>query len=119
MSKVHQSACPLNCWDSCGFLVTVEDGKVTKVDGDPNHPITEGKICGRGRMLETKTNSPQRLRYPLKKQKGEFVRISWDQALDEIADKLREIKETSETTAVLHSHDYANNGLLKALDQRF
>lgn len=60
MSKVHQSACPLNCWDSCGFLVTVDDGKVTKVDGDPNHPITEGKICGRGRMLETKTNSPDR-----------------------------------------------------------
>lgn len=119
MSKVHQSACPLNCWDSCGFLVTVDDGKVTKVDGDPNHPITEGKICGRGRMLETKTNSPDRLRYPMKKQNGEFVRISWEQALDEIADKLREIKETSETTAVLHSHDYANNGLLKALDQRF
>ena len=68
MSKVHQSACPLNCWDSCGFLVTVDDGKVTKVDGDPNHPITEGKICGRGRMLETKTNSPDRLRYPMKKQ---------------------------------------------------
>ncbi|MBK4205239.1 oxidoreductase [Bacillus subtilis] len=119
MSKVHQSACPLNCWDSCGFLVTVEDGKVTKVDGDPNHPITEGKICGRGRMLETKTNSPQRLRHPMKKQNGEFVRISWNQALDEIAGKLREIKEKSETTAVLHSHDYANNGLLKALDQRF
>ncbi|QPK88925.1 molybdopterin-dependent oxidoreductase [Bacillus velezensis] len=119
MSKVHQSACPLNCWDSCGFLVTVEDGKVTKVDGDPNHPITEGKICGRGRMLETKTNAPERLRFPLKKKDGEFVRISWEQALDEIAEKMAVIKETLGTAAVLHSHDYANNGLLKALDQRF
>ncbi|PRS03893.1 oxidoreductase [Bacillus atrophaeus] len=119
MSKVHQSACPLNCWDSCGFLVTVENEKVKKVDGDPHHPITEGKICGRGRMLETKTNAPERLRYPMKKQNGEFVRISWCQALDEIADRMQEIKETAGTTAVLHSHDYANNGLLKALDQRF
>ncbi|ATO26917.1 oxidoreductase [Bacillus atrophaeus] len=119
MSKVHQSACPLNCWDSCGFLVTVENEKVKKVDGDPHHPITEGKICGRGRMLETKTNAPERLRYPMKKQNGEFVRISWCQALDEIADRMQKIKETAGTTAVLHSHDYANNGLLKALDQRF
>ncbi|MCI3195102.1 molybdopterin-dependent oxidoreductase [Bacillus sp. HU-1818] len=119
MSKVHQSACPLNCWDSCGFLVTVENEKVKKVDGDPHHPITEGKICGRGRMLETKTNAPERLRYPMKKQNGEFVRISWYQALDEIADRMQKIKETAGTTAVLHSHDYANNGLLKALDQRF
>ncbi|MEC2308961.1 molybdopterin-dependent oxidoreductase [Bacillus atrophaeus] len=119
MSKVHQSACPLNCWDSCGFLVTVENEKVKKVDGDPHHPITEGKICGRGRMLETKTNAPERLRYPMKKQNGEFVRISWCQALDEIADRMQKIKGTAGTTAVLHSHDYANNGLLKALDQRF
>ncbi|MGZ9794353.1 molybdopterin-dependent oxidoreductase [Bacillus atrophaeus] len=119
MSKVHQSACPLNCWDSCGFLVTVENEKVKKVDGDPHHPITEGKICGRGRMLETKTNAPERLRYPMKKQNGEFVRISWCQALGEIADRMQKIKETAGTTAVLHSHDYANNGLLKALDQRF
>ncbi|MCY9159995.1 molybdopterin-dependent oxidoreductase [Bacillus atrophaeus] len=119
MSKVHQSACPLNCWDSCGFLVTVENEKVKKVDGDPHHPITEGKICGRGRMLEMKTNAPERLRYPMKKQNGEFVRISWCQALDEIADRMQKIKETAGTTAVLHSHDYANNGLLKALDQRF
>ncbi|WP_430742637.1 molybdopterin-dependent oxidoreductase [Bacillus atrophaeus] len=119
MSKVHQSACPLNCWDSCGFLVTVENEKVKKVDGDPHHPITEGKICGRGRMLETKTNAPERLRYPMKKQNGEFVRISWCQALDEIADRMQKIKETAGTTSVLHSHDYANNGLLKALDQRF
>ncbi|WP_255296748.1 molybdopterin-dependent oxidoreductase, partial [Streptococcus sobrinus] len=80
---------------------------MTKVDGDPNHPITEGKICGRGRMLEAKTNAPERLRFPLKKIDGEFVRISWEQALDEIAEKMAVIKETLGTAAVLHSHDYA------------
>ncbi|UII55952.1 molybdopterin-dependent oxidoreductase [Cytobacillus spongiae] len=119
MATVHHSACPLNCWDSCGFKVTIEDGKVTKVDGDENHPITQGKICGRGRMLETRTNAPNRLLTPLKKVNGEFISITWEQALSEIANKLSEIKEKYNTTAVLHSHDYANGGLLKNLDQRF
>jgi anaerobic selenocysteine-containing dehydrogenase len=119
VASIVKSACPLNCWDSCGFQVTVENDKVIKVEGDPSHPITKGKICGRGRMLETRTNSPERILYPLKKVNGEFEQISWDQALDEIALELREIKEKYGSTAVLHSHDYANNGILKNLDQRF
>jgi anaerobic selenocysteine-containing dehydrogenase len=119
LSERFQSACPLNCWDSCGFQVTVENGKVTKIDGDPSHPITMGKICGRGRMLEMRANSSQRLLQPLKKIKGEFKPISWQEALDEIADRLVEVKNKYGSTAVLHSHDYANNGILKNLDQRF
>ncbi|WP_419180328.1 molybdopterin-dependent oxidoreductase [Bacillus xiapuensis] len=119
LAKVYQSACPLNCWDSCGFHVTIEENKVIKVDGDPSHPITKGKICGRGRMLEARTNSPQRLLNPLKKVNGEFQQISWEQALDEISEKLKDIKETYGSSAVFHSHDYANNGILKNLDQRF
>ena len=118
MKQVLKSSCPLNCWDSCGFEVTVENGKVTKVEGDKDHPITQGKICGRGRMLETKTNSRERLTTPLKKVNGEFKAISWGQAVNEIAEKMLGIKEKYGSTAVLHSHDYANNGLLKNLDQR-
>nr|WP_263323997.1 molybdopterin-dependent oxidoreductase [Neobacillus sp. Marseille-Q6967] len=119
MAVVVKSACPLNCWDSCGFHVTVENNKVVKVEGDPSHPITKGKICGRGRMLETRTNSSERLLYPLKRVNGEFQEISWERALDEIASKMSLIKENYGSTAVLHSHDYANNGVLKNLDQRF
>ncbi|MDZ5471661.1 molybdopterin-dependent oxidoreductase [Bacillus sp. 31A1R] len=119
MSKVATSACPLNCWDSCGFKVTIEDGKVLKVDGDDSHPITKGKICGRGRMLADRTNSKERLLYPLKKVNGKFKQISWEQALDEISTKLHEYKEKFGTTSILHSHDYANSGLLTNLDQRF
>ncbi len=119
MKQVFKSSCPLNCWDSCGFEVTVENGKVIKVEGDKAHPITQGKICGRGRMLETKTNSNERLTVPLKKVNGRFEEISWQQALDEIAAKMSEIKEIYGPTAILHSHDYANNGLLKNIDKRF
>jgi anaerobic selenocysteine-containing dehydrogenase len=119
LAEVIKSACPLNCWDSCGLLVTVENNKVVKVEGDPSHPITKGKICGRGRMLETRTNSPERVLYPLKKVNGEFKQISWEQALSEISLKMIEIKEQHGSTAVLHSHDYSNNGILKNVDQRF
>ncbi|MBO0958417.1 molybdopterin-dependent oxidoreductase [Neobacillus sp. MM2021_6] len=119
MSQIQKAACPLNCWDSCGFNVTIDQDRVVKVEGDPEHPITQGKICGRGRMLEKRANSSQRLLHPLKKVNGIFEKVSWEQALDEIAAKLVSIKENYETTAVLHSHDYANNGILKNLDQRF
>jgi anaerobic selenocysteine-containing dehydrogenase len=119
LAKVYQSSCSLNCWDNCGFEVTVEDGKVVKVDGSVQHPITKGKICGRGRMLETRTNSSQRLLYPLKKVYGVFEQITWEKALDEIAAKMSHYKENFGSTSILHSHDYANGGLLKNLDQRF
>ena len=119
MATVHHSACPLNCWDSCGFVVTVEDGKVATIDGNREHPITQGKICGRGRMLEKRTNSPDRLLYPLKKEAGGFRQISWTQALDEIAEKLAYYKMSFGSTSILHSHDYANSGLLSNLDKRF
>jgi anaerobic selenocysteine-containing dehydrogenase len=119
LAKVYQSSCSLNCWDNCGFEVTVEDGKVIKVDGSVQHPITKGKICGRGRMLETRTNSSQRLLYPLKKVNGVFEQITWVEALDEIAAQMSHLKEKFGSTSILHSHDYANGGLLKNLDQRF
>lgn len=119
MAKVYQSSCSLNCWDNCGFEVTVDNGKVIKVDGSVNHPITQGKICGRGRMLETRTNSQQRLLFPLKKINGVFQQISWEQALDEIAEKMHFNKGKFGSTSILHSHDYANGGLLKNIDKRF
>ncbi len=115
----HVTSCPLNCWDVCGLKVTVNEGKVVRVDGDEHHPITKGNICGRGRMLKERVNAKERLLYPLKKVNGQFVRISWEEALDDIAGKMRKLKEQFGPTAVLHSHDYANNGLLKNLDRRF
>ncbi|ALC88526.1 oxidoreductase [Bacillus sp. FJAT-18017] len=119
MLTVHKSACPLNCWDSCGFQVKIENGKVVQIDGDPDHPITKGKICGRGRTLTKRINAEDRLLYPLKKVNGQFTRISWEAALNEIAAKMKEIKGMYGPSAVLHTHDYANNGIMKNLDQRF
>ncbi|MFZ3590503.1 molybdopterin-dependent oxidoreductase [Bacillus sp. DJP31] len=119
MEKEVKSACPLNCWDSCGLTVTVSHDKIVKIEGDLDHPITKGKICGRGRALEARTNNPQRLTTPLKKVNGSFQPITWDQALEEISSTMAGIKEEYGSTAILHSHDYANSGLLINLDKRF
>jgi anaerobic selenocysteine-containing dehydrogenase len=116
---VQKSACPLNCWDVCGFNVTTAQGKVLKVEGDPDHPITQGKICGKGKMLAERANHKERVLFPLKKINGKFEQISWEQALDDIAQHMQHVKEEYGSTAVLHSHDYSNGGLLKNLDQRF
>lgn len=119
METTYVTSCPLNCWDVCGLKVTVNGEKVVRIDGDEQHPITKGTICGRGRMLKERANAKERLLYPLKKVNGKFVRVSWQEALDDIAKKMQELKKRLGPTAVLHSHDYANNGLLKQLDQRF
>ncbi|MFA9556256.1 molybdopterin-dependent oxidoreductase [Evansella sp. AB-rgal1] len=113
------SACPLNCWDTCSFQVKIKDKKIEKVSGNKEHPITKGKICNRGVMLVNKTNDPNRVQFPLKKIKGKWEIISWEQALLEIAFKMEQAKDSHGPTSILHSHDYANNGLLKSVDERF
>src|SRR5690554_1139255 len=90
----YVSACPLNCWDACSFHVKVNDGKVEKISGNKHHPITKGKICARGRMLEKRTNDPHRIVHPMKKKDGKWQQISWEQALLEISSKLLEVKTT-------------------------
>ena len=75
------------------MLVTVENGVATRIQGDPSMPFTDGTLCTKVAHYLERTYSPDRLTHPLKrvgaKGKGEFKRISWDEALDEIAQRLR------------------------------
>ena len=89
--KVY-SGCAL-CYHSCGTEVTVRDGKVVDVQGQKSHPLNQGRICPKGRATVEHIYHPDRLRHPLKKVGGKFERISWDQALDEIAQKLSSLKD--------------------------
>jgi anaerobic selenocysteine-containing dehydrogenase len=72
--------------------VTVKDGKAIKVEGLESHPLNNGKLCPRGEVALDNIYSPNRLKYPLKRVKGGWERISWDQALTEIASKLSRLK---------------------------
>jgi len=82
------------CYHSCGIRVTVEDGKAVKIRGLESHPINKGRLCPKGANALEVIYSPDRLKRPLKRKGDDFVEISWDQALDEIAEKLTRLKET-------------------------
>ena len=78
--EVIKSDCIL-CINSCGIDAYVEDGKLTRVRGMKEHPISEGVLCPRGEALPEWVYSPGRLQHPMKKADGEWERISWDEAL--------------------------------------
>jgi anaerobic selenocysteine-containing dehydrogenase len=90
-----RAACPHDCPDTCALLVTVEDGVATEVKGDPDHPTTQGVLCTKVSRYLERTYHPDRLLYPMrrvgKKGEGKFERISWSDALGEIASRLKEI----------------------------
>lgn len=96
MQKI-QTDCGL-CINCCGIDCYVEDGRLVKVEGTPNHWLNKGQICSKAKFLVEATYSTNRLQYPMKKvggriDKGRFERISWEQAYKEIGDKLLELRE--------------------------
>jgi anaerobic selenocysteine-containing dehydrogenase len=88
-----RGACPHDCPDTCAMLIQVQDGRAVEVRGDPGHPFTRGGLCVKVNNYIDKTYSPDRVLYPMRrtgpKGSGEFTRISWDEALDEIARRFR------------------------------
>jgi len=110
------SACPLDCPDACSLEVRVEEGRVVKVDGSHLNPITEGYICSKVRHLPEHLYGPDRILYPARrvgpKGSGEFERISWDEALDLTASKMREAVETHGGEAILPFYYGGSNGML-------
>ena len=91
-SKTVVSDCMSCVWD-CGIKVTVEDGKMVKVEGLPEHPVSKGYICPRGEYLPEYVYSPDRIKYPMRKVGNKWERLSWDEALDYAAGELAKIKE--------------------------
>jgi anaerobic selenocysteine-containing dehydrogenase len=84
------------CHEGCGVRLYVKDGKLVKVMGDPNSPFSQGRLCPRCLALPEVVYHPDRLKYPLKRvgERGEdkWERITWNEALDTIADKFNQYK---------------------------
>src|SRR5580693_7678227 len=148
---VVHAACPHDCPDACGVLITVEDGRAIKIQGDPKHPVTRGFLCAKVAKYLDRVYSPDRVLYPMRRiaakgtagerscaphgQPGAcpepvegaavpsqaWQRITWDEALDEIAQRLRKIIAEFGSEAIL---PYSYGGTLGALngasmDRRF
>ncbi len=95
--SVYRTTC-WECSTHCGALVTVADGKVTRVAPNPDHPASKGAFCIKGiRGLPDQTYHADRLRYPLRRKgargEGRWQRISWDAALDEMAQNFLAVRE--------------------------
>ena len=133
-TQVH-SVCSLDCPDSCGVLVTVnESGRATKIQGDPSHPVTRGFLCGKVAKYLDRVYSPDRLLYPMRRKLGvpkgplaqhseqnAFERITWDEALNEIASRLKSIAAEHGAESIL-PYSYAGTiGQLGygSMDRRF
>jgi anaerobic selenocysteine-containing dehydrogenase len=156
MKKIVHAACPHDCPDACGVLITVEDGRATRIQGDPEHPVTRGFLCAKVAKYLDRVYSPDRVLYPMRRVAAKGVaaerrsfapgqpgacpepaegaavptqaestqtwqRISWDEALDEIASRFRAISAEFGSEAIL---PYSYGGTLGALnsasmDRRF
>ena len=85
-------ACPHDCPDTCSLVTTVENGKAIRVQGNPNHPMTDGVLCTKVSRYTERTYHPDRILHPLKrigpKGSGQFAPVSWDEALNDIAKRL-------------------------------
>src|SRR5688500_2395457 len=92
-----QTACPLDCPDSCTLHVTVEKGRIVKIDGGGTNPATRDFICAKVRRFADRVYGDDRLLYPAirkgAKGLGVFTRVDWNEALDHIARKMMEIRD--------------------------
>jgi len=114
---IVETACPLDCPDGCSLNVTVQDGRITKIDGSTSNPITDGYICAKVRRFGERVYGSDRLLYPSvrKGPKGEgarFERVSWDEALNLVADRMREARDTWGAESILPYSYGGSNGLL-------
>ncbi|MBW2032346.1 MAG: molybdopterin-dependent oxidoreductase [Deltaproteobacteria bacterium] len=88
--KKIRTACR-NCHGGCGVIAYVKDGKVIKVEGNPESPISHGTMCSKGLAVTQLAYHPERILYPMKRARKGWERISWDEALDTIAEKFNEV----------------------------
>jgi anaerobic selenocysteine-containing dehydrogenase len=124
--KIIHAACPHDCPDTCAMLVEVEDGRATKVSGDPDHPPTQGFLCTKVARYLERVYNPDRVLYPMRrtgaKGEGQFERITWDEALNTIAERFRQIAESSDGPESILPYSYGGTmGIVNSgsMDRRF
>jgi anaerobic selenocysteine-containing dehydrogenase len=114
------TACPRNCYSTCGLRVTVENGRLRRIEPVPESRATAHGACLKGLSYVERIHSPHRLLYPLKRNlSGGFDRISWDLALDTIAERLRVIREQFGPKSLLYYSSSGTKGLLNGVGAAF
>jgi anaerobic selenocysteine-containing dehydrogenase len=120
-----RGACPHDCPDTCALITTVEDGRAVRIQGDPEHPFTQGFLCAKVNRYLERTYHPDRLTRPLRragpKGSGRFEPVGWDEALADVALRLRAVVDEHGAEAIL-PYSYAGTmGYVQgeSMDRRF
>jgi len=120
MKTTHHGACPHDCPDTCSMVFEVENGKLNSVKGNPDHPMTRGGLCVKLKDYEKRHYHPDRLLYPMRrtgpKGSGQFERISWDEALDEITTRWKAIIDEYGPEAIIPYSYLGHQGLVHGLN---
>ena len=118
--KTILGACPHDCPDTCSMVITVENDRVVKVRGNPDHPFTDGRLCVKVNHYEERIHHPDRVLQPLKrsgpKGSGQFTRVSWPAALEEIATRWKQTIKEHGPTAILPYSYLGTEGILNGLN---
>lgn len=118
--KTVVTACTRDCPGGCSIIAQVENGKVVKLHGNPEHEITAGFICkNTANYLESHFYNTKRVLHPLLKNKGQWKRISWDKALEIAASKISEVIEEYGSSAILYYQGFGARTALQAMNKRF
>jgi anaerobic selenocysteine-containing dehydrogenase len=113
-----RTTCNRDCPDACGMVATVEDGRIVKLQGDPDHPVTRGFLCYRTSRFLERQYDPDRVTSPMVGRNGSLQKVSWDAALDRIAETMLRIKSESGPAAILHYRSGGTLGIMKFLNDR-
>jgi anaerobic selenocysteine-containing dehydrogenase len=120
MKTTHHGGCPHDCPDTCSMVYEVEDGKLTGVKGNADHPMTRGGLCVKLKDYEKRHYHPDRLLYPMRragpKGTNQFERISWDEALDEIVKRWQTIISEHGAQSIVPYSYLGNQGLVHGLN---
>ena len=117
--RTVKTACNRDCGDACSIIATVENNRITKIAGDPDHPITKGFLCHRTSRFLERQYSPDRLTTPLVKDGDGFRPASWETVLNRIAESMLRFREQSGPASIMHYRCGGSMGMMKLVTDYF
>lgn len=119
LSKAVPTTCTRDCPSACGLIAHVEGDRVVRLTGNPDHPVNQGTCCRKVPAFLRRFYSPERVTHPLRRRDGQWVRVSWDEALDEMADRIKDCLATDGPESILHYMGFGERTALKIVNARF
>ena len=116
-----KTVCTRDCPDACGLIATIENGRLVRLQGDPDHPVTQGFICQRTSRFGDRLYSKDRLTAPLRRteKSGSFAPVTWNEALDLLAEKMLKFRDESGGASILQYRCGGSLGIMKHVGDHF